>query len=902
MRWRKILSLRLRSLFRRNRVERELDDELRFHLEQQVAANVRGGMNHNEARVAALRAFGGVAQVAEECRDARVVGWLEDVMHDLRYSLRMLVKSPGFTIVAVLTLALGIGVNAAVFSILNGVLLRPLAFDHPEQLVKIWGKLDKQGIPQNWISEPEWWDLQEGTRSFSALAAYSAGNGGNLSLGNGTPTRVNVGVTTSSLFPLLGVNAVMGRIFTAADDHPGAQVALVSYSFWQAQLGANPNVVGSTIQLDAKPYTVVGVLPRGFSFAGDNDLWRPIGFDRAKPSGRGGHYLDVLARLKPGVTMTQAASDLDAFAARELRDYPRNYGPDRGWGMFLIPLHTEIVGDTRPALLVLAAAVMCVLLIACANLANLLLARGSARAREMAVRIAVGAARTRLVRQLLTESIVLAGLGGLAGIGLAQLILRLLHTYATSSLPRLQDIVLDWRVLLFTAAVSVLAGIIFGFAPALQLSGSRSVYERLKEAGRGMPAAAPAAQKLRSGLVVAEVSLALVLVVCAALLVRSLDKLLQVQPGFSPQHLLTARLALPAARYAKPEQRIAFFRDLLDRARSLPGVQVAGAVNILPMSGITSSGSTYVEHPEVPAPSVGGGFGFSYAEVDYRIATPGYFPAMQISLLRGRLLSDSDNESAPLVAVVDENFARRFWPTQDPIGQRICPGAAIPGTNPPQPQWYTIVGVVAHVKNYDLETQGREQAYFALPQLGPQFGTRSMTIVLRTTADPTSLTSSLRATLASMDPDEPLYDVRTMDEWLNRSLSERKLNVALLASFGGLALALAIIGIYGVVSYAVTQRTQEIGIRMALGARRSDVLRMVVGQGARLAAIGVCVGLLLAMAGTRLMSQLLYGVKPTDPLTIVVAALALPAVALLASLIPAHRATLVDPVVALRNE
>jgi len=816
----------------------------------------------------------------------------------------MLAKSPGFTLVAVLTLALGIGANTAIFSIVNAVLLRPLSYKDSASLVNIWGKFEKQGIPQNWISEPEYWDLLDRNESFSQVAAYGLGGRANLTREDAPPVQVSEASATAGVLPLLGVVPVVGRTFGADEDQPGhSHYVLLSYSLWQSQFGGDPNIVKRPIQLDGEVFSVVGVLPKLFSLGGKQDLWIPLGLDRAKPGGRGSHYLHVVARLKPGVDFAQASAALTRFADDLRRAYPGNYGRgvEKDFGMYMVPVKEQLIGGLRPALLVLLGAVVFVLLIACANVANLLLARASAREKELAIRAALGAGRARLVRQLLTESVILGLAGGLLGLVLAYWGVAALRALAPTNLPRMDEVRLDPMVLAFTFGVSLLTALFFGLAPAWHVART-DLRETLNEAGRGASAAGGSLH-LRSSLVVSELALAVLLLVGAGLLIRSFSRLLDVSPGFQTQHLLTMELSIPEKTYPDglPVQK--FYTRLMARVQAVSGVQAVGAVSQMPLTDSYTSGSVFFEDTSIPdIPRLQALSNLPYQEIDQRAATPQYFQAMQIPLVRGRLLSDADDASAPLVAVVDTSFARHFWPQADAIGQHVAIDT-IPDVKPVAPRWRTIVGVVGHVKHYSLDVEGREQIYF--PHAQPLYGIlapRDMTLALRTSLDPGSVTSAIREQVFAIDKDLPLYNIATMDQLVTNSVAQQRLNLSLLVAFAGLALALAAVGVYGVMAYAVTQRTQEFGIRIALGASRGDVLKQVFLEGGRLAALGLALGLIAALALTRLMASLLFGVKPIDPVTLGVAAVLLAFVALAACYIPARRATLVDPLVALRYE
>ncbi len=818
------------------------------------------------------------------------------LFQDLRYALRQLRESPGFTATAVLTLALGIGANTVIFSIVNGVLLQPLPYEKPQQLIKIWGRFSNEGLPQNWISEPEFWDMGDHLRSYSALAAYSAGDGANFSTQASEPVRIVTSESTASLWPLLQVTPLIGRTYSADDDQPGHNhVAVLSYAFWSKRLAADPQILGKTIQLDAQAYTVIGVLPENFSFAGPSDLWLPLGLDRANGRDRGSHYLEVIGRLREGVTIAAATSELNDFAADLTRSYPQNYGENKGFGMVLIPLHTELVGDRRTALIVLFGAVALLLLIACTNLANLLLARASIRAREIAIRAALGAGRFRIIRQLLTESVTISLLGGLVGVALAVVTIPFLRGVTSAALPDLTIVDVDMRALLFAVATSIFTGILFGVAPALHFAGGE-LHESLKDGAKSSGSAG--GKKLRDSLVVAEIAMAMVLLTGAGLLIHSLRRLVETDPGFQTQHILTARVTIPEVKYPDGAPLAALFRDLVDKEKVLPGVRAASAVSLIPFAQRHASGTTYVEHTLVQDLPISDLAHAPYIEADRRFVTGAYFDAMRIPLLRGRFFTDSDNENAPPVAIVDEDFARRFWPHEEPLGQHIALGF-IPKTKPPQLLWRTVVGVVSHIHNDALDQVGREQTYYPQSQV---FFVRSMYLVVRTSGDPNAQIRSMQTQLASLDPAIPLYEARTMDDRLDGSVAQRRFNMQLLSAFGILALLLAAVGTYGVLSYSVNQRIREIGIRMALGASRGRMTAIVISGGIKLAAIGLAIGLIAALFLTRLMAGLLYEVSTADPLALASAALILTLVAIAASYIPARRAAKVDPMVALRYE
>jgi predicted permease len=906
--WTREIRRRLASLDLPADRERSIVDELSQHLEDHYRDLVSGGATDADARRAVLAGLdrhellrqpwpSAPATIETQEADSRMTRLVTNLLQDLRYAARMLRRHKGLTVVAVLTLALGIGANTAVFTTVDAVLLRPLPYRNSEQLVKIWGRYDKEGIPQNWISEPEWWDMRAALRSFTSMAAYSTGGGANFTRQGGDPLRVTMTFASADLWPLLGAQPLLGRVFTAEEDQPGARnVVLLDYGFWNSQMAGDPSVVGQSIQLNGEPYTVVGVLPNGFAFGGDANMWVPLALDPAKPANRGSHYLEVIARLQPNVTPAQAGAELDTFARHMAEQFPQNYRADTGFGMFVRPLRDELVANVRLLVVVVFAAVTFVLLIACINLANLLLARSSARGREIAVRAALGAGRGRLIMQLVTESVLLAALGGVCGVLLAVWATDAFGAFAANVLPSGTHMTIDARVLAYAAGLSLLTGVLFGLAPAWQLSRPQTA-EALKDAARD--SSAHGGRSLRAGLVIAEIAIALVLVVAAGLMIRTLQRLLDVSPGFRAEHLLTARISLPATSYKDAASATAFYRRVMENVQTMPGVQAAGMTSLLPMTGRNSSGSTFIEQTSRAGLPVFDPFRAPYIETDQRSVVPGFFETMHIPLVSGRLLTAADNATAPPVAVVDEEFARRIRSDRNPIGQHIATNA-VPNSNPPVPLWVTVVGVVGHVKNNALDQQGREQTYFPVEQ--QPFRVSNMYLVARATGEPAALATALQRQVRALDPSLPVYEVKAMDEWLHSTVSDRRVTMVLLAAFGALALLLAAIGTYGVIAYSVNQRTKEIGIRVALGATRGDVRRMILSAGLRLAAIGVAIGVLLAAIATRLLSGLLFDVPRLDPATFAVTIAVLLGAALAASYGPARRATRVDPMNALRYE
>jgi putative ABC transport system permease protein len=798
------------------------------------------------------------------------------LLQDIRYAVRRLLKSPGFAVVAVGALALGIGANTAIFSVVNSVLLRPLPYPAPEQLVQLWEARPRQNMPRVEIAPHEFLAWADQSQSFQRLAAIDVAEY-NLT-GRGEPERVSGSLVSAAYFPLLGVTPARGRTFLEEEDRPGANnVVVLGHELWQSRFNSDPSIVGQTLSLDGVACTVVGVLPRGFRLPNGAELARPIAFD-ADDRKPGSHYLNVLGRLKEGVAVAQAEAEMATVAARVEQSLG---GTNVGHQVLVVPLHEEVVGGSRTALLVLLGAVALVLLIACANVANLLLARAAARRREVAVRAALGASRWRIVRQLLAESLLLSALGGVLGLLLAVWGVELLVRLDPTGVQRAGEVTLDWRVLAFTLGLSVLTGLLFGLAPALQASKADFV-ESLKEGGRSGQGLARS--RLRSALVVAEVALTLVLLVGAGLLLKSFSRLLAVDPGLDPRGVLTLDVALPPAKYAEPQRVMAFYERLLQEAAALPGVQAAGAVSVLPLAGDDTSNFVLIEGraPLPPGQALRAG---------RRNVTTDYFRALGISLKQGRGLTASDASGAQPVLVINEAMARSFFPGEEPIGKRIRTG----GDKSP---WVEIVGVVGDVRHRGLDVDTRPEMFFPHTQTP----SRHMTLVVRAADAPAALAAPLRERVRSIDQDQPVGNVKTMEEWVSESVASRRFTAALLGVFAAAAAGLAALGLYGVVSYSVAQRTHEIGLRVALGARPRDVLRLVIGQGMVLTLVGTVVGVAAALALTRVISGLLFNVGATDPTIFVAVPLLLTSVALLACYFPARRATKVDPMVALRYE
>ncbi|HEX8144503.1 MAG TPA: ABC transporter permease [Pyrinomonadaceae bacterium] len=798
---------------------------------------------------------------------------------DVRYGFRMLTKKPGFTIAAVLALAIGIGANTAIFSVVNAVLLRPLPYKEADRLTLVWLKgPEAAGGDRVPLSVADFLDWRAQNQVFEKVAAF----GTNLFnyTGGEMPEQVRGASVTADFFDILGTPAALGRTFLPEEDRPDASpVVVVSHSFWQKRLASDPHVAGRAITLNDKVYTIIGVMPAGFDFPQqESQLW--TAFQLQPPKRRGPYFLQGVARLKQGVTLEQARAAMNLVG-----DPTQGPKPVAGDRFNVLPLSEFIVGDVRPALFVLLGAVALVLLIATANVANLLLARASAREKEISIRAALGASRARIIRQLLTESLLLAGLGGLLGLLLAYWGIDLLLALSPANIPRLHAVRIDAQVLLWTTLISLVSGIIFGLAPALQ-SARWNLNEALKEGGRSMTESF-GKRRLRSAFVIAEIALTLMLLSSAGLLIKSFLRLQRVDPGVNAERVLTMQIPLPRSRYEKDSARAAFYQQLLERVKAVPGVQAAAVSSSLPPDLISVSDNFSLEdQAATPADQLPAG--------DLLMVSPDYFRALGIPLVRGRYFNETDTADAPPVVIVNETLARQFFPGQDPVGKRFRQG----GAEQDQP-FMQIVGVVGDVKYEGLEA--KVQPAFYEPFLQSPWSDMYLAVQSSTT-DPLTLVPAIRQEVAALDKDVPVAAINTMDQLLFKSVAQPRFRTLLVAIFSAMALLLAAIGIYGVISYSVAKRTHEIGIRMALGAQRRDVLKMIVGQGMVLTLIGVLIGVAAALLVTRFMSGLLYGVTATDPLTFIAVSLMLALVALLATVIPAHRATKVDPMEALRYE
>jgi len=806
-------------------------------------------------------------------------------MQDIRYAWRQLWSTPTVTSVAILTMALGIAAATAVFSVADGVLFRPLPYANPDRLVMVWDRWT--GWPATWISDAEFIDYRDRARSFAHVGVFTDLSR-NLT-GGQAPERVHVGVVSAGVFPALGVHPSLGRVFEAEEDRRGGpRVAVISDGLWRRRYDADPHIIGRTMMLDDSSTTIIGVMPASFhlplDFAGDaTDLWVPLALGNVDPTVRGGHYLNLIARLQPGATLASADAEVRAMAQRMVVDYPRGYSPN--FGASIRPLTSQVLGEVRPTIFILTAAVAFVLLIACANVASLLLGRARARQREMAVRASLGASRRHIMQQLLIEALVLVVLSGCIGVAFALLGVHALAAAAPRDVPRIQSITIDGPVLVFALLVTVGTGLACGLAPALHATRA-DLHLALKEAGRGS-ASDRRGEHLRRSLIVAEVALSVVLLVGAGLLARSFARLRAVDPGFDPSSVLTARISLPASKYPDSHSRRAFYRAAVDAVRALPGVTDAAVVRVLPLTAVMGDWSFRPDG--VPR-------GQEKAAGDWQVISPAYFRVMHIPMKSGRALDETDDERAPGAVIVNEALARRAWPGQQPLGQHIRMGGSDSALR-------TVVGVVADVRHRGLDADPRPEIY--LPHSQWTVGGAAvpeMYFVLRSSRDPRTLAIGLRHIIQSLNPDLPLTNVRTMDEVLSGWTAARRISFLVLAALAIAAAVLAAVGLYGVVSYAVAQRTTEFGIRRALGATTSSVIGLVARQGATPVANGIGVGLVGAFALSRLMAAILFHVSATDPVIFAAVPAFVAVVAAAATYLPALRATRVDPLTAVRFE
>ncbi len=827
-------------------------------------------------------------------------GGMSTLMQDLRYGIRAFRRTPGFTLAAVLSLALGVGANSAIFSVASALLLTPLPYADADRLAILWNRSPGLGIAEDWFSTAQYFDIKNGHTGFEEVAVAIGANY-NLT-GGGEPERVGTIRVSSNLLQLLGVRPLHGRLFTAEDD--AAQGAggssLLHYNTWMRRYGGDPGVIGRSITLNGQSYQIVGVLPQSFSLrrevmptlgnAADAEVLLPLPLGPKAPQVRSGEDYNILAKLKPGVSVQQAQAEMDTLTAGLRRDYPQFYPPNGGLTFSIVPLQEQVVGDVRRSLMILVAAVAFVLLIACANVANLLLSRALGRQREMAVRAALGASRRRIVGQLLTESIVLAIAGGAVGLLFAYWSLEGIRALGTKSVPRLHEIGLDGDVLLFTLLLSVASGVLFGLAPALRI-GRRDLHTSLNEAGRGSSGTSAVwgrGQNMRRVLVVAELALSVMLLIGAGLLVRSFVHLQRVAPGFNPSNVLTLELTMTGRKYANADIVLETYKQLWERLGALPGVTAAGGVSALPLSQMMAWGPITVEGRPLPE-------GQAFINVDIRTVSGDYFRAMEIPLRDGRLFGPEDTRTTDRVVIVDEHMASQLWPGESAVGKRIRTGGF--DVRPDTP-WQTVVGVVGRIKQDALDADSRMAIYRAHAQ-SPG---RGLNVVVRAEGDAAALASATSHQIRELDSDLPIYNMRTMEQRVEESLARRRFAMLLLSVFAVLALGLATIGIYGVIAHLVSQGTRELGIRMALGATPGAILMLIVRHGLSVTLAGVALGLVGAFVLTRFMQSLLFGVSPADPLTFAGIALVLTAVALAASYLPARRAAKIDPVISLRSE
>jgi putative ABC transport system permease protein len=889
----------LRALFRKQQSEREMDEELKGYLDAAMREKMRSGMSREQARRATRVEMGSVEAVKENIRGAGWESILETLWQDIRYGLRQLRRSPGFTAVAVITLALGIGANTAIFSVVDAVLLRPLPFHNPDKLVQLF---EKEAAPGHYpFTGPDYLDIQAQTQTLEGTSLFGWGGGFNAS-GAGEPERAYVVSTQANFFSLLGVKPTLGRTFLSGEDQAGRNhVAILSYGFWQQHLGGNRDAIGGPLELNGEKYTVVGVMPAWFRSLAEADVWVPMDMSPKALGPRGQHQYQAIGRLKPDVQLANAQAELDAIVQRIGKQFPDS---SETKGAIVSPLKEQLVGDSRPQLLIMLGAVGLVLLIACANVASLSLVRATGRHREIAIRKAMGADRGRVVRQLLTESVMLSLAGAAVGLLLGWICLRVLATLESIPIPRANPIGLNGTVLAFTLGTGVLVGIFIGLAPALQVS-QLQLNEELKASAQVVLGPSSPRRILRDALVTGEIAISLMLLISAGLLLRSFQKLRGVKIGARSQGVMTAQIVLPPGKYNSLDKAEVYFGRLLDGLKSTPGVEAVALGSHLPLEG-GSNGYITVEGRESSA--------YENVLVEQNAVSPEYFRTLGIPFIKGRNLTERDAESTTeslrkliammqsgnlhpspdikLVAVINQTMAHQFWPNQDPIGEVFKMGGAFP---------VRVIGVVGDVKEWGIRQPVIPQAYYPLPYaLAPPMD--ALTIVIRGSTGTNGLLATVRSQVHSLDSSLALFRVRTMDEVISRSMSDTRYQSTLLLSFAVLALLLTAVGIYGVMAYAVTQRTHEIGIRLALGAHPGEILRLILRHGAQTTLAGIVVGIAGALALTRFLATLLFGVEPEDPFTFIVVAVFLAVIGLLASYIPARRATKVDPMVALRYE
>jgi putative ABC transport system permease protein len=867
----------------RKRVLEELDQDIRDHIERETQDNIERGMSPEEARYAAMRKFGNVTRVKEETRVVWSSIWLEQIIEDIRFGLRMLRKNPGFTAVALLTLALGIGANTYIFSVVDALLFRPVEFTDPGRIVALWERLPANGVDRNELSPANFLDWEAQNHVFDHIAAQGWWNA-NLG-GVDHPEHLHGFLVTPDYFAALEAQPILGRTFRDEEGTPGKdRVAMLSYALWRDHFASDPSIAGKTVLLNGMDYTIAGVMGPNFNYPSGAQVWAALAFTPQQEASRRSHYLHGVAHLAAGVSRERAQAEMSGIASRLAGQYPQT---NTGRDVNVMPLVESEVGQMRAPLVIMLAAVGLVLLIACANISNLLLARASGRQRETGIRSALGATRGRLIRQWLVESMLMGLLGGGLGILFAYWclqaqVIRIPPEFARM-IPGWGKIAINTPVLIFTSIVSLVTGLVFGFLPAFVAS-RQNVNDTLKE---GAPSAGSGRRRgvLRGVLIVSEVGLSLALLLTAGLMMKSFVRLERVPPGFNPDRLLTMSVALPEAKYTSDQQTADFYEQLIERVQNLPGVQSAATANMIPWSGMNGTSTIRIEGSSEPKPG-------QEPEANFRSVSNLYFRTMQMPILRGREFNSHDSAKGQPVVAVNEAFAARFWPGEDPVGKRM--GFSGPQHDRP---WRTVVALVGNIKN-QLDVPAPAEMYFPLRQQTES----TMALVVRTSSDPRSLEESIRAQVVALDRDLPVFDVMTMEELRSVSVTAQRIGGTLMAALAGFALVLAAIGLFGVIAYAVSERTREIGIRMALGAKRREVFLLVVGQGMTLAFIGLLVGLPLALGMGRAVAGLLYGIGPNDFATLASVAAILAAVAFVACYIPARRAMRVDPMVALRYE